>query len=166
MSRQLKFAGNDISVTGSEVKVGDKAQNFTVLDKDLNPVNLEDFKGKKVVLAVFPSIDTSVCAAQTRKFNEVASTVEDTQILTISVDLPFALGRFCAAEGIDSVTTTSDHLNLDFGTKYGFVLPDLRLLARGTVIIDAEGTVQFVEYVAEVTDHPNYDSALEVLKSL
>lgn len=164
--RNLKFAGNDIEVVGNEMKIGDSAPEFTVLDNELNEVKLSDYTGKKIVLAVFPSVDTSVCAAQTRKFNEVASEDKDVVILTISMDLPFALGRFCAAEGIESVITTSDHRNADFGNKYGFLLPSLRLLARGTVIIDKAGIIKFVEYVPEVTDHPDYDSALETLKKI
>lgn len=166
MSRKLKFATNEIIVEGTEVKVGEIAPDFTVLNKDLEEVKLSDYKGKKIVLAVFPSIDTSVCASQTRKFNEVAASEKDVIVLTISVDLPFAIGRFCAAEGIDSVITTSDHRDLDFGKKYGFVLPSLRLLARGTVVIDKNGIIQYIEYVPEVTDHPNYDAALEVLKKI
>lgn len=152
-------------VVGNEIKVGDKAPEFTALKADLSPLKLSDFSGKPVVISVAPSIDTSVCATQTAKFNsEVASLGVD--IIAISCDLPFALGRFCAAEGIDKVVTVSDHRTLEFGEKYGFILEPLRLLARGVVIIDKEGIVKYVEYVPEVTNEPDYKLAIEAIKKL
>ncbi len=160
------MGGNPITLVGEEVKAGDQAKDFTVLDSNLNPVKLSDAKGKNVIISVVPSVDTSVCAAQTRRFNEEAANFNDTVIYTISVDLPFALGRFCSAEGIDKVLTLSDHKDLDFALKYGFLIKEHRLLERGIVIVDKNGTVRYVEYVPEVTTHPDYEKALTVLASL
>ena len=134
----------------------------------MSSVKLSDFAGKNVIIAAFPSIDTGICALQTTKFNQEITKFnkDDFQLLTVSVDLPFALGRFCGDKGIENALTISDHKDLDFGTKYGFTIAELRLLARGTVIIDKEGIVKFVEYTPEIGTEPNYDKALEVLKSL
>ncbi len=156
----ITFAGNPLTLNGEMVKVGDKAQDFTVLGNDLAPHTLNEYSGKVRILSIVPSIDTGVCAAQTRKFNEEAAKLGDVKILTISCDLPFALGRFCAAEGIDKVITLSDHKATDFGLKYGFLIEELRLLARGIVVVDKEGIVKYVEYVKEVTTHPDYDKAI------
>lgn len=164
----VTFKGNPVTLLGETVKVGDKAKDFTVLATDLSPVKLSDFAGKVVVISVVPSVDTGVCEMQTIRFNkEIANfSKDDVQLLTISLDLPFALGRFCADKGIENSLTVSDHKELDFGLKYGFVIEELRLLSRGTVIVDREGNVKFVEYVSEVTSHPDYEKALEVAKSL
>lgn len=162
----LTINGNPLTLSGNEVKIGDTAQDFTVLANDLSPVKLSDFKGKVKIISVFPSIDTGVCAQQTRRFNVEAAKLNDVQILSISADLPFALGRFCAAEGIDKNKTLSDHRDLDFGQKYGFVIDELRLLSRGIVVVDKNDKVVYVEYVKEVTNHPNYDKALEAAKNL
>jgi len=160
----VTMQGNPITLRGSEIKVGDKAPDFVVLDQGLGPVKLSDAAGKKVIISVAPSIDTSVCAAQTRKFNEAAASVEDVEIYCISNDLPFALERFCAAEGIDAVKVLSDHKDLSFGEQYGYVIDELRLLTRGIVVVDEEGIVTHVEYVPEATDHPDYDAALAAVK--
>ena len=160
----ITMQGGPLTLAGPEIKVGDIAPDFTVLDAGLAPVKLSDAKGKKVIISVAPSIDTSVCAAQTRKFNEEAGKIENLEIYCISNDLPFALGRFCAAEGIDAVKTLSDHKDLSFGLQYGYVIDELRLLARGIVVIDESGKVVHVEYVPEVTDHPNYEAALAAVK--
>lgn len=166
-SNKIAFAGNPMTLVGSEVKVGAKADNFAALDQGLAPVQLSDFDGKVKILSIFPSIDTGVCSAQTHRFNkEAASLDKNIQIITLSNDLPFALGRFCGAEGITNLVTLSDHKELDFGLKYGFVVEELRLLARGVVVIDKDNTVKHVEYVAEMTDEPNYEAALEVAKKL
>lgn len=164
---KVTFAGNPMTLLGSEVKTGSTANNFTALDQGLAPVQLSDFDGKVKVLSIFPSIDTGVCSAQTHRFNkEAASLDKNIQIITLSNDLPFALGRFCGAEGISNLITLSDHKELDFGLKYGFAVEELRLLARGVVVIDKDNTVKHVEYVTEMTDEPNYEAALEVAKSL
>lgn len=167
MSRRtgvITIEGNGLTLIGNEIKVGDIAPNFTVLDSGLSPIKLSDAKGKKVILSVAPSIDTSVCAAQTRKFNEEVSKIDNVEIYQISVDLPFALGRFCAAEGIENIKVLSDHRELSFGEQYGFVIEELRLLARGIVVVNEEGVVDHVEYVPEVTTHPDYEAALAAVK--
>jgi thiol peroxidase len=164
---KVTFKGNYITLLGTEAKPGMKAPDFTVLGKALNPVKLSDYKGKVVILSIFPSIDTGVCATQTRTFNkEAANLSSEIAILGISNDLPFALGRFCGAEGIDKVETLSDHKETDFGLKYGYLIEELRLLTRGSIVIDKEGVIQYVEYVPEATNEPNYVMALEVAKSL
>lgn len=163
---KITFAGNPMPVAGKEIKVGDKAPDFTVVGNDLKPVKLSDYKGKVRILSIFPSIDTGVCAAQNRRFNQEAAKLDGVDILSISVDLPFAQKRFCGAEGIDQVVTLSDHKDLEFGEKYGFVMEPLRLLARGTVVVDKDDTVKFVEYVPEVTNEPDYEAALKAAKEL
>jgi len=164
---QVTFKGNSMPLVGKEIKVGEKAPDFTVLGTGLNPVKLSDFEGKVVILSLFPSIDTPVCATQNRTFNkEAASLGDNIVILGISNDLPFALGRFCGAEGIDKVQTLSDYKDLDFSLKYGFLLEPLRLLARGTIVVDKTGVVRHVEYCKEVTGEPDYNAALEVAKKL
>ncbi len=168
MSRNVLFKGTPVTLLGNEIKVGDKAPDFTALKTDMSSVKLSDFAGKNVIIAAFPSIDTGICALQTTKFNQEITKFnkDDFQLLTVSVDLPFALGRFCGDNGIENALTISDHRDLDFGTKFGFTIAELRLLARGTVIVDKEGIVKFVEYTPEIGNEPNYDKALEILKSL
>lgn len=162
----VTFAGNPVTILGNEIKVGDKAPDFTVINEKLESVKLSDFDGKVKVLVVYPSIDTGVCAAQNRKFNVEANSLEDVAVLSISVDLPFAQSRFCGAEGLENIITLSDHKDLDFGEKYGFVIEEFRLLTRGTVIIDKDNTVKYVEYLSEITNEPDYDAALKAVKEL
>ncbi|MBN2894180.1 MAG: thiol peroxidase [Bacteroidales bacterium] len=164
---QVTFKGNPINLLGKATQVGQKAEDFTVVGNGLNPVKLSDYSGKVVILSVFPSLDTPVCATQNRKFNEAAAGLSDEiVILGLSVDLPFAQARFCGAEGIDKVVTASDYQMHDFSAKYGFLIDGLRLLTRGTVVIDKTGVVKFVEYVPEATDEPNYEAALKAAKEL
>ena len=163
----VTFKGNPITLLGEEVKKGDKAKDFTVLGTDLSEIKLSDYAGKTVVISVFPSVDTGVCALQLARFNQEAANFDkNVQLITISADLPFALGRYCADKGIKNALTASDHKELDFGTKYGFVIKELRLLSRGTVIVDKDGIIKYVEYVKEVGEHPDYEKALEVIKEL
>ncbi len=164
--RTVTLEGNVLTLVGNEVKIGDVAPDFTAVDNGLKPVKLSDFDGKVKLISVFPSVDTGVCASQTRKFNLEAEKLGDIQILSISADLPFALGRFCAAEGIDKNLTLSDYKNLDFGNKYGFVIEELRLLSRGVVVLDKNNVVQYVEYLSEITNHPDYEKAIEAVKKL
>jgi len=162
---QITFKQNPITLIGKEVKVGDTAPNFTVLANDLSPVTLTDSKGKVRLISVVPSLDTGTCDAQTRKFNESASKIgEDVVILTISNDLPFAQKRWCAAAGIDSVQTLSDHRDLSFGEAYGVAIQELRLLTRAVFVVDANDKITYVEYVPEATEHPNYEKAIEAVK--
>ena len=164
--QETTFANNPVTLLGTKVNVGDKASDFTCLDAELKPVKLSDYDGKKKLISVVPSIDTGVCELQTKEFNKKASEFDNTIIFTISCDLPFAQSRFCAAEGIDNLIVLSDHKDLDFGLKYGFVMEEFRLLNRGIVILDENNEVKYVEYVKENTNHPDYDKAIEALKSL
>ena len=165
-NNEIKFAGNYVTILGEALKVGDKAPNFVALKNDLSIFNLSDLDGKVKIISVVPSVDTGVCALQTIRFNKEASNLKDVHIITISVDLPFALGRFCGANGIENSLTLSDHKDLDFGTKYGFVVEELRLLTRGILILDKDNIIKHIEYVPEITNHPDYDKALEVVKSI
>ncbi|GMG76284.1 thiol peroxidase [Priestia megaterium] len=159
-----KFKGNDVTLLGNQVKVGDKAPNFTVLANDLSEVTLDSTKGSVRLISVVPSIDTGVCDAQTRRFNEEAAKLDNVKVLTVSVDLPFAQKRWCGANGIDNVQTLSDHRDLSFGEAYGVAIQELRLLARSIFVVDSNDNVTYVEYLPEVTEHPNYEAAIEAAK--
>ncbi|MFB6467689.1 thiol peroxidase [Cytobacillus sp. Hz8] len=161
----VTFNGNPVTLLGNEVKVGDKAPNFKVLAPDLSEVTLDGTKGNVRLISVVPSIDTGVCDAQTRRFNEEASSLPNVKILTISVDLPFAQKRWCAAAGIENVQTLSDHRDLSFGEAYGVAMQELRLLARAVFVVDSNDVVTYAEYVSEATNHPNYEAAIEAAKS-
>jgi len=160
----IKFAGNAMTLVGTEIKIGDKAPDFTALTPDLAPLSLSSTKGQVRVISVVPSIDTSVCDIQTRRFNEEAAKTDGLTVISISVDLPFAIKKYCATKGIENIKTLSDHRDLDFGLKYGFVIEELRLLARGTVVIDQNDIVRHVEYVPNVSDHPDYDKVMATVK--
>ncbi|HMM22274.1 MAG TPA: thiol peroxidase [Selenomonadales bacterium] len=162
----ITFQGTPLTLLGPEIKVGAKAPDFTVLSKEMAPVKLSDSNGKVRIISVVPSIDTPVCDMQTRRFNEEASRIEGLQVLSVSVDLPFALAKYCAANGIANIETLSDHKELDFGLKYGFAIEELRLLSRGIVIVDKDNVVRYVQYVKEVTEQPDYDKALAAAKQL
>lgn len=161
----ITFKNNPVTLLGNEVKVGDKAPDFTVLANDLSPVTLADSKGSVRLISVVPSLDTGVCDAQTRRFNEEAAGLGNVKILTVSVDLPFAQARWCGANGIENVQTLSDHRDLSFGEAYGVAIQELRLLARAVFVVDSNDTVTYVEYVSEATNHPNYEAALEAAKA-
>ncbi|EWG10533.1 thiol peroxidase [Cytobacillus firmus] len=160
----ITFKGNPVTLLGNEVKAGDKAPEFKVLANDLSEVTLADSKGQVRLISVVPSIDTGVCDAQTRRFNEEASKLDNVKILTVSVDLPFAQKRWCAAAGIENVQTVSDHRDLSFGEAFGVAIQELRLLARAVFVVDSNDTVTYAEYVSEATDHPNYEAAVEAAK--
>jgi thiol peroxidase len=156
-----------VTVAGELPAVGSPAPAFTLVKGDLSEVTLSDLKGKKLLLNIFPSIDTGVCAASVRKFNKDAAGLENSLVLAVSVDLPFAAGRFCAAEGIDNVVTASAFRNPEFAKSYGLLMADgplKGLLARSVVVIDAEGKVVYTELVPEVTQEPDYAGALAALK--
>lgn len=159
--------GNPLTLLGEPAVVGNIAPDFTAIDMLSKEVKMSDYKGKVIVLSVFPSVDTSVCASQMREFNKLATALGDhVVILAISKDLPFALSRFCAAEGIKNVHPLSDYRQSEFGFKYGFVIKENMLLSRGVVIIDKQGKVAYVEYVDDITKEPNYKAALDKLSSL
>ena len=164
---QVTFKNSPVTLVGNEVKVGDQAPNFTVLNNGLAPVTLQDSDGKIRLFSVVPSLDTGVCDAQTRRFNEEAANLGDNVVIyTVSVDLPFAQKRWCGAAGIDAVQTVSDHRDLSFGEAYGVCIQELRLLTRAVFVVDAAGKVAYVEYVPEATDHPNYEAAVAAVKAL
>jgi len=160
---KVKFAGTWVTLSGKEVKVGDIAPEFIAVKNDLGTFKLSDIKGRKLISAV-PSLDTSVCDLETRRFNSEATALRNTTILTISMDLPFAQKRWCGAAGVDKVITISDYKDRDFAMKYGVYLPNVGLLARAIFILDENNTVQYVEYVPEVSTHPNYEAALATLR--
>ena len=162
---QITFKQDPITLLGSQVKKGETAPDFAVLDNDLNEVNLSTYDGQKKLISVVPSIDTGVCDKQTRKFNEEASK-EDGVVLTVSVDLPFAQKRWCASNGLDNVITLSDHKDLSFGKNYGVVMEELRLLARSVFVLDKNNKVVYTEIVSEGTDFPDFDAALEAYRSI
>lgn len=162
----VTMKGNPITLLGKELKLGEQAPDFSVVKKDLTPYTLKDMGDKVKLISVVPSIDTGVCDLQTLHFNEEAAKLKNVTIVTISMDLPFALNRYCAAKDIDQLETVSDHRDASFGINYGFLIEELRLLARGVIVLDKDNTVRYIEYVKEVTDHPDYDKALEEVKKL
>lgn len=164
---KVTFGGNPVTLTGTLIKAGDKAPEFSALGNDLKPVKLSDFKGKVKLISVFPSIDTSICSLQNHRFNrEAAAFGSKVAFIAISDDLPFALNRFCGAEGINNLVTLSDHKDTEFGTRYGFLIQELRLLSRGVVVIDQNDVVKYVEVVPEIATEPNYDDPIKAIKSL
>ncbi len=165
-NREIKLDGKYVTILGERIKVGDKAPDFSALKNDLSEFKLSDLSGKVRIISVVPSVDTPICELQTIRFNKEAATLGDIRIITISADLPFALSKFCGNNGIENTLTVSDHKDLDFGHKYGFIIKDLRILTRGIVIIDRDDTVKYVEYVKEVTNHPDYEDAVEAAKEL
>ncbi len=155
---------NPLTLIGPDIKVGDKAPDFTVLNGELLDVKLNDFIGKIKVISVTPSLDTPVCDLQARRFNhEAASLPNDVVVLNISMDLPFAISRFCTVAEIDRVKALSDHRIASFGTAYGVLIKELRLLARSIFIIDKNNIVRYKEIVPEQSNHPDYDKALEAI---
>lgn len=163
---KITLKGNPINTIGKLPKVGKKAPKFTLIKNDLSKVKLSDFKGSKLILNISPSLDTGTCATSIRKFNKEATKLENTKVLYISRDLPFAQARFCGAEGIDNVITLSDFAKGKFGKKYGLTIKDgpmADLLSRAIVIINEDGIVTYTEQVPEIVDEPNYEAALKAL---
>lgn len=162
------FQGAPVSLAGEFIAVGAQAPEFSLVKGDLSSFTVADIKGKYAILNIFPSMDTGVCAASVRKFNKLAAGMDNTVVLAISKDLPFAQGRFCTAEGIENVIPLSDYrYTSDFGEKYGVLMTDgvlCGLLARAVVIINPEGKVIYTELVPEITQEPDYDAALAALK--
>ena len=163
----ITFAGDKVTLLGKQVEVGQEAPAFKATKNDLSEFNSEDLKGKVVVYSIAPSLDTSVCAIQAKKFNHDALDLsDDVVIVTITEDLPFAQARFCANEDIKNLEMVSDYKEREFGDKYGFLIDELKLLARGVVVVDKEGVIKHVEYVGEVTNEVDFDAALEAVKDL
>ncbi|MCC3864392.1 thiol peroxidase [Terrisporobacter petrolearius] len=161
---KVTFQGKPLTLKGTQVKVGDMVPDFTVVDNDLKPLNLSDTKGKRVFLTV-PSLDTPVCDMEVRKFNQEATKLdENVTIYTVSMDLPFAQGRWCGGAGIDRVKTVSDYKDREFGNNYGVYINELGLLSRAVFVVDENNKVVYVEYLEEITNEPNYEKALESIK--
>ena len=158
--------GNSMTLMGPEIKAGQKAPEFDVVSDTLQPVTLEKTGQTVRIFSVVPSLDTPVCDAQTRRFNEEAAKLPGVDIYTISMDLPFAQKRWCGAYGIDKVKMLSDHRSGSFGEHYGTLIKELRIESRAIFVLDKDNTVKHVEYVKEVADHPNYDAALSTARSL
>lgn len=159
--------GNPITLIGPELKKGDKAPDFQLNQSLVDVVSLKDYAGKVKLISVVPSIDTGVCDAQTRRFNQEAANLgEKVAILTVSVDLPFAQARWCGAAGVDQVTLLSDYKDNNFGLAYGVLIKEIKLDMRAIFVIDENDTIQYVEVLQEMAEHPDYDQALEAVKAL
>jgi len=158
--------GKPLTLLGPELKAGEKAPDFEVVNDGLQPVNLEKTGHGVRIFSVIPSLDTPVCDAQTKRFNEEAAKLDGIEIYTISMDLPFAQKRWCGAFGVDKIKMLSDHRTGSFGEHYGTMIKDLRIESRAIFVLDKDGTIKHVEYVKEVADHPNYEAALDAAKSL
>ena len=163
----ITMKGNPLTLMGKEVKVGDFAPDFEVLDNNLSPVKLSSFRGKVCVISSVPSLDTPVCDMETRRFNQEAGKLgADVQILTISMDLPFAQKRWCGAAGVDNVVTLSDHRNASFGNAYGVLIKELRLLARSVFVVDREGILRYIQMVKEIAEEPDYEVIIDAVTHL
>jgi len=166
MSTTITLKGNEVHTIGTLPSVGTTVKDFALVDSGLNVKTLQDFDGKKKVFNIFPSIDTGICAESARKFNEAASGLDDTVVINVSKDLPFALGRFCAAEGLDNVETLSDFRGT-FGDDYEVTMTDSPmqgLLSRAVIVTDVDNTIVYTEQVPEIAQEPDYNAALEALK--
>jgi len=163
----VTLKGNAVQVKGDFPQTGNQAKDFTLVKSDLSELSLERLQGKKVVLNIFPSLDTAVCAMSVRKFNELAAQTDNTVVLAISKDLPFAHARFCSTEGIDRVIGLSAFRNPTFGEDYGVALADgplAGLLARAVIILDEQGKIIYTQLVPEITEEPDYETALKKMK--
>ena len=157
--------GNPMTLVGPELKVGDKAPDFVALDNGLKPVHLADTGHKTRIFSVVPSLDTPVCDMQTKRFNEEAAGMSDIDIYTVSMDLPFAQKRFCNAFTLDRVKMLSDHRDASFGAAWGTLIKELRIMSRAIFVVGPDDKLKYVEYVPEVSHHPNYEAALAAARS-
>ncbi len=170
MARQsglVKMKGNPITLVGEPVKIGQNAPDFSVIATDMKPVNFSSFKGKVCIIYSVPSLDTPVCDMTTRRFNEEATRLgPDVTVLAVSMDLPFAQARWCAAADIKGVQTLSDHRDASFGNSYGVLIDELRLLARAVFVVDKGGVIRHAQIVDDVVNDPDFDAALKAVKDL
>lgn len=162
----VTLKGNPMTLVGPELKVGDKAPDFVLKANDMSDKSLADFAGKVKIISVVPSLDTPVCDAQTRKFNEDAGSLDGVVVLTVSVDLPMAQKRWCGAAGVENVVCLSDYKDHSFGKAYGVRIKEVGLLARTVIVVDKDNTIQYVQHVPEVVDAPDYDAAMAKVKEL
>lgn len=158
--------GNPLTLIGPELKPGDKAPDFEAVDMGLKPVKLGDTGAGVRIFSIVPSLDTPVCDAQTKRFNDAAAKMPDVSIYTISMDLPFAQKRWCGAMGVDRVKMLSDHVSGSFGEHYGTLIKELRIESRAIFVVDKDNTIRHAEYVKEVADHPNYEAVMNSVQSL
>lgn len=166
-ARNVTFMGNPLTLLGPELKVGDKAPDFSVLDNGLGAVTLAGYAGKVKIICTVPSLDTPVCDTETRRFNQEAANLKgNVVVLAISQDLPFAQARWCGAAGIDRVVTLSDYRDRDFGPAYGVMIKELMLLARAIFIVDADDIIRYIQIVPEISSEPDYAAALDAVKAL
>jgi len=164
---EIKFKGNPVHTQGQLPEVGSAAPDFKLTNTDLGEVSLGDFNGKRVVLNIFPSVDTGICAMSVRRFNELAGSMDNTAVINVSKDLPFAHKRFCGAEGIENVVSTSSFRDPEFSSRYGVDMVDgplAGLMSRAVVVLDENGVVKYTEQVPDITQEPDYDNALSALK--
>ena len=161
----ITIKGNPMELAGTRLNVGDSAPDFEAVKNDMSPFRLLEVKGKVLVICSVGSLDTSVCDTEVRKFNEQATSLgDDVAVLVISMDLPFAQHRWCGSAGVKNVQTLSDHNQAEFGNAYGVLIKELRLLARAVFVVDKEGVIRYIEVVDELTNEPNYESALKAAK--
>jgi len=165
-SGEVTMKGNPLTLVGPALKAGDKAPDFVVLNNDLAPVSLSAYSGKVCIISSVPSLDTPVCDMETRRFNQEAGNLgQDVVVLTISMDLPFAQKRWCGAAGVDKVITLSDHRDASFGSAYGVLIKELRLLARSVFVVDKKGVIRYIQLVKELTQEPDYEAVLKAVKA-
>jgi thiol peroxidase len=162
----VTLKGNALTLIGPELKVGDKAPDFDVVDNNLAAVNLKQTGNSVRIVSVVPSLDTPVCDAQTKRFNDEIAKLPGVEVITVSMDLPFAQKRWCGAFGVDRVKMLSDHRSASFGTSYGTLIKELRIESRAIFVLDKDNTIRHAQYVKEVTDHPDYETALQAARSL
>ncbi len=162
----VTLKGNPLTLVGPELKVGDQAPDFSVVTRDLKPFTLADTEGKVRIFSVVPSLDTPVCDTQTRRFNKEAGDLPGARIYTISMDLPFAQARWCAAAGVDRLVMLSDHRDASFGRAWGTLIKELRLESRAIFVVDETGVIRYAQYVPEVSEHPDYEAALAAARQL
>jgi len=165
--RTVTLKGKPLALAGRELRTGDKAPAFSAVDRQWSKVKMADFRGKVVLISSVLSVDTSVCSVQTKRFNEEAAALpQDVVVLTISGDLPFALGRFCGAEGVNRIQVVSDHPGHKFGKAYGVLIKEMGLLARAIFVVDKDGRIAYAQVVPEAAEHPDYDAALGAVRQL
>jgi thiol peroxidase len=165
--RTVTMKGNPLTLVGNEVKVGQPAPDFEVVANDMSAVKFSSYHGKVCIICSVPSLDTSVCDMETRRFNEEAGKLGgDVVVLTISMDLPFAQKRWCGAAGVKNVQTLSDHRDASFGKAYGVLIKELRLLARAVFVVDKNGTIRYIQIVKELATEPDYEAVLKAVEGL
>lgn len=166
-AKTVTMRGNPLALEGDMPQPGSPAPDVELLDNELQPVRLSDYRGRVCVISSVPSLDTPVCDMETRRFNaEAAGLGDDVVVLTVSMDLPFAQKRWCGAAGVERVVTLSDHRRAEFGHKFGVLIPDLRLLARAVFLVDRDGRVRYVQLVEEIAEEPDYAEVIDEVKAL